>query len=207
MTGNEITIRKRFTGVLTALAVFLAMTIQIMPAMAKTPEKESVKYEGGGRVEVEFYGDVEWKNTKVKVKDTSGKRYKTTIIKYDDDEIEFKIKKYKKGKTYKFSISKVRRIGTGSYGTVKGKVKIPKEKTSISRSAAKKKAVNHAVSHYNIKKSTIMDLSIEKDHYGGKAVWEIEFDAKKKGNGWCEYDYKISRSSGKILFHDEEYDD
>ena len=89
MTGNEITIRKRFTGVLTALAVFLAMTIQIMPAMAKTPEKESVKYEGGGRVEVEFYGDVEWKNTKVKVKDTSGKRYKTTIIKYDDDEIEF----------------------------------------------------------------------------------------------------------------------
>ena len=52
-----------------------------------------------------------------------------------------------------------------------------------------------------------VDLSIEKDYYGGKAVWEIEFDAKKKGNGWCEYDYKISRSSGKILFHDEEYDD
>ena len=206
MTRTEMTKRKRITGALTALAVFIAMTIQIMPVMAKAPGKESVKYEGSGRVEVEFYGDVEWKNAKVKVKDTSGKKYKATILKYDDDEIEFKIRKYKKGKTYKFTISKVRQFGTSSFGKVKGKVKIPKEKKSISGAAAKKKAINHAANHYNIKKSTVMDLEIEKDYYGGKAIWEVSFEAKKRGNGWCDYEYKISCSSGKILFHEQDYD-
>lgn len=201
-----MTIKKRFTGILTAVAVCAAMSFQMTPVMASAPSKEEVKYEGNGVVEVEFYGDVEWKNPKVTVKDTSGKSYKTSIIKYDDDEIDFKIKKYKKNKKYKFKISKVRKVGTTKYGTVKGSVKIPSDKGGISKAKAKDIALDNAVSKYNIKRSTVNDYSIEKDYYKGKAIWEIEFDAKKKSGGWFEYDYKISKSSGKILRSHEDAD-
>lgn len=201
-----MTIKKRFTGLLTAMTVFAAMSLQAAPAMAKTPSTEEIKYEGRGVVEVEFYGDVEWKNPKVTVKDTSGKKYKASIIKYDDDEFDFKIKKYKKNKKYKFRIGKVRVAGTSKYGTVKGSVKIPSDKGKVSRAKAKKIAINNAVKKYNIIRSTVNDYSIEKDYYNGKAIWEIDFDAKKKSGGWCEYDYKISRSTGKILRSEEEAD-
>lgn len=203
----EITRRKRFTGVFTALAVFLAMTIQIMPVMAKAPKKESVKYVGSGKVEVEFYGKVEWKKPKVIVRDTSGKKYKASIIKYDKDGIKFKIKKYKTGKTYKFTIKGVRKAKTKAYGKVKGKVKIPAVKKTVSKSTAKKTAIDHAVKTYNIKKSTVMGFKIGKDNYNGQSVWKIHFEAKKEGNGWCNYEYKISLSNGKILFHEESYED
>ena len=200
--------KKKIMSMVTALAVTATMGIMTAaPAMAKAPAKEEVKYNGEGKVEVEFVGDVQWKNAKVTVKDTSGKKYGVKITKKDDDEIKFTVKKYKYGKKYKFWIKGVREFDSGSYGTVKGSFKIPKKSTTISKAKAKSIAINNAVKTYKIKRNTVRDYDIEKDTFHGKAVWEVSFDAKKKSGAWCEYEYKINRSSGKILYKEQDYDD
>lgn len=200
--------KKKITSMITAIAVMATMGIMTAaPAMAKAPAKEEVKYEGEGKVEVEFVGDVQWNNHKVTVKDTSGKKYGVEIVKRDDDEIEFIVKKYKNGKKYNFWIKGVREFENGEYGTVKGSFKIPKKSKTISRAKAKSIAINNAVKVYNIKRNTVRDYDIEKDTYHGKAVWEVSFDAKKRSGAWCEYEYKINRSSGKILYKEQDYDD
>ena len=196
---------------MSAFISIICVTLTVLTstsAFATTPKKEDVEYKGSGKVEVEFIGNVSWKGTpKVTVKDTSGKTYKTSIISYDNDEIDFKIKSYKTGKKYNFIISKVRKKGTKKYGTVKGSVSIPKKvKKPISKAKAKSIALNHAAKTYKINKSKIYDYGIEKDTYKGKAVWEIDFEAKKNGKKYS-YEYKIQRSSGKILYYEQELDD
>ncbi|MBQ9530938.1 MAG: PepSY domain-containing protein [Eubacterium sp.] len=199
--------KKTISAIISTACVALTVFSSTV-AFATTPKKEDVEYKGSGKVEVEFIGDVSWKGTpKVTVKDTSGKTYKTSIISYDDDEINFKIKSYKTGKKYNFRISKVRKKGTKEYGTVKGSVSIPKKaKNPISKAKAKSIALNHAEKTYKINKSKIYDYEIEKDTYKGKSVWNIEFEAKKNGKKYS-YEYKIQRSSGKILYHEQELDD
>lgn len=177
-------------------------------AFASVPRKEEVAYKGAGKVEVEFYGDVEWNAApKVTVKDAAGKTYKVAILAYDDDDIKFKIKKYTTGKKYTFKISKVREIGTDAYGTVKGTVSIPKKSSkTTSRDKARSIALKHAAKKYKINQSKIYDYDIEKDTYRGKAVWEIGFEARKNGATYS-YEYKIQISTGKILYFEQELDD
>ena len=55
----------------------------------------------------------------------------------DSDDLEFRIKNYKKGKTYRFTLSGVKQIGDVSYGKVSGKVKIP-AKTGWTKVSGKK---------------------------------------------------------------------
>ncbi len=108
------------------LGITLFLGASPVSAASKKPKIKSVDYEGNGRVEVEFKRDVEYGKTKVTVKDTSGKKYKVSIIEKDDDDIIFVVKKAKAGKTYNFTITKVRREYTSKYYKVKGKFKIPK---------------------------------------------------------------------------------
>ena len=198
---------KRILSILTAVALVLSMGIATAsPSFAKAPSKESVKYEGDGKVEVEFIGDVQWKKARVYVKDTSGKKYRVKVLKKDDDEIEFRVKKYKNGKKYKFTIKGVRLYGTNSYGKVKGKFRIPKKSSSVSRTKAKSIALNNAVNTYNIIKSSVRDYDIEGDVHNGKAVWEIDFEAKKSNGAWYEYEYVIQRSNGKIIYKEQDWD-
>lgn len=192
---------KKFMRIPVAVAVALAMLMgTITPVNALTPEKESVKYLGSGKVEVEFYEDVDYRNTKVTVKDSSGKSYKTTILMRDDDEIKFKIKSYKKGKKYTFKISGIREEGTRKYGTVSGKVSIPLK--SITRTKAKTIAKNHAKDRWGISSYSIHDLEAESETYRGTNVWEVSFES-----GYYEYEYKIKKSNGKILKYYRSYDD
>ena len=107
-----------------ALAVLTAGAVPAAEAAA-APKIESVDYEGSGKVDVEFVGDVEFGSTKVTVKDADGNSYKTTILKTDDDDIRFKVKSAKAGREYTFKITKVRRLGSSSYKTVKGSFRIP----------------------------------------------------------------------------------
>lgn len=108
------------------LSLMLTLSMTAVPSFAgSAPSIEDVEYEGSGKVDVEFYGDVQYKKTKVTVKDSSGKKYSASILHKDDDDIKFKIKKYKTGKTYKFTISGIKRYGASKYTSVKGKVKIP----------------------------------------------------------------------------------
>ena len=127
--------KKKAVRIVTLLVV-LIMAMQAFAVMAiAAPQIEKVKGKKNGVVEVDFYGDVRYRNLKVTVKDSSGKKYKTRIVERDDDELEFKIVNYKAGKKYSYTISGIRQRGERTYGKVRGVVTIPKAK-STSKSKA-----------------------------------------------------------------------
>lgn len=146
---------------------------------------EDINYLGSGKVEVEFDDEVDYKNAKVTVKDSSGKSYTATITSKDDDELRFKVKNYKTNKTYKFTITGIKEEDQSKYRKATGSFKIPKAQTVITKARAKAIALADA----GVKASQVYDFEIEKDD--GK--WEIEFETKN-----YEYEYTISKY-GKIL--------
>lgn len=174
------------------------LAIGLMPTsiFASAPTKEDIEYLGKGKVEVEFHQDVEYKNVKVSVKDSSGKTYRTTITKRDDDDIKFLVKNYKTAKTYHFTISGVRKMGTSSYGKVKGSFKIPSSAGNISSSKAKSIALKDA----GLTASKVHDLDVEKENKNGKSYYEVSFETSTK-----EYEYHISLK-GRILSKQVERD-
>ena len=178
------------------LVLTMMLTLGAAPSFAAAPSKEEVKYLGKGKVEVEFHGHVAYKNVKVTVKDASGKSYKTSVYKKDNDELRFKVKNYKSGKKYKFTVSGVKKRGTSAYGKVKGTFKIKKASSSIT--AAKAKAI--ALKDAGLTASQVRNLKVEKDKDDGVTKYEVSFDAK----GY-EYDYEISLK-GKILKKEKERD-
>lgn len=83
-----------------------------------------------------------------------------------------------------------------------------KSKTGeISKKKAKKIAIDNALKKYNINKSTIRDLEIEKDTYKKNKTWEVSFEAKTvDGKQYYDFEYDIARGSGKILHKEKELD-
>lgn len=186
-----------------SLVMLLMLTLIITSAattFASAPSKAQIKYEGNGRVEVDFNKKVKYKNPKVVVKDTSGKKYTAVILDRDSDDLEFRIKNYKDGKTYKFTVKGVKTRGTSKYGKYNNKIKIPAVGTEISRDKAIGIAKNHANNKWGV--TSYYDLDAEKDYYNGSAVWEVDFE-----NGNYSYEYKIQKSNGNILHFEREWDD
>ena len=171
-------------------------TLLVMPVSAAAPQKKSIKYEGYGKVELEFRSKVQWKNAKVTVKDSTGKAYSVKILNKDNDEIEFKILQFKQGQKYTCTVSGVRQGRSGSYGKVSGSVTIPT--TKVSESKAVSIALNDAVKKYKIKKADAKGIDLDISRYRGKKVFEIEFRAKKNGRMY-EFEYKVDPATGKIL--------
>lgn len=171
-------------------------TLLVMPVSAAAPQKKSIKYEGYGKVELEFRSNVQWKNAKVTVKDSTGKAYSVKILNKDNDEIEFKILQFKQGQKYTCTVSGVRQGRSGSYGKVSGSVTIPT--TKVSESKAVSIALNDAVKKYKIKKADAKGIDLDISRYRGKKVFEIEFRAKKNGRMY-EFEYKVDPTTGKIL--------
>ncbi|MGN0673382.1 MAG: PepSY domain-containing protein [Anaerovoracaceae bacterium] len=199
-----MTIRKRMPLIL--LTVVLLVFAQIIPVSAAAPKKESVEYKGNGKVEVEFRTKVNYRNTKVTVKDSSGTRYSTYIVDKDSDDLEFRIKNFKKGKTYRFTIDGIRKRGTVRYSSVSGTVKIPKATADIGKSKAYSIAVSDAASKYGADANTAELLSSRLDRDDGRKVYEIDFKASVNGTV-MEFEYEIDASSGRILDRDcEVYD-
>lgn len=198
---KKMTLLRAPIACLVALAMVLGLAAS--PVFASAPAKEKVKYLGSGKVEVDFWDDVEYRNVKVTVKDTSGKKYKASIYDLDDDEIKFRIKKYKTGKTYKFTISGVRAEYTSKFSKVKGTDKIKKaaKTKSISASKAKSIALDDAAKRFGVSKSQVYNLHAKKDRDDGVTVYEVEFRTRTH-----EYEYEISMS-GKILKRDRDFDD
>lgn len=96
-------------------------------AASGKPSIEKTEYEGRGRVEVEFYGNVRYSNAKVTVKKLStGQTYTADILKKDSDDIEFRSPSYTSGCKYKYTISGIKRYGAGSYTSVSGYFRVPK---------------------------------------------------------------------------------
>ena len=200
-------IKNRLVSVSVTLAMMITMLIASqMTALAEAPAIEDIEHKGKGRVEVDFYGDVQYNNVKITVKDTSGKKYGVKNVWKDDDEINFTIKKFKQGKTYKFTIKGIKNWGSVSYGKVSGKIKTPapSKGTTISADKARSIAKNHAKSTWGTK--DIYAVHAERDRYSGVKVWEVDFDGYENGVLY-EYSYEINRSSGKILHYEREMDD
>ena len=181
------------------MALALVMGVAAAPSFAAAPDKEKVKYLGKGKVEVEFWQDVDYKNTKVQVEDTSGKAYKAKIYDKDDDELKFRIQDYKKGETYKFTIQGIRAEYTSKFGSVSGKVTIKKADKSANITAQRAKEI--ALEDAGLTKSQVYRLKAHKDYDDGKAYYEVSFKTKKK-----EYDYEISMK-GRILDKDIDRND
>ena len=208
-------IKKSVLRIFTLLMMTIMVFGSVSSAFAAAPSKDEIEYDGKGRVEVEFRGKVDWKSPKITVTDSAGKKYTATIVKKDNDDITFKVNNYKEGKKYNFSISGVRARGTSGYGTFKGTFTIPASKAkatkattkTISQNTAKTTAVNNAVSVYKMQKSTMRDYKVETDTFKGKKVWEVSFEAKRAGyKGWYEFEYKIDKTTGKVLAKDIERD-
>ena len=113
--------RKRAAAVLLAA---LLMLLAAVPAFAACKIDEA-EYEGKGKVEVSFTSKVTYDNLKVTVKDANGKKMKVRIIDRDDDDIEFKILKYKKGETYQYKITGIKEKGTAKSTKLSGKIMLP----------------------------------------------------------------------------------
>ena len=64
---------------------------------------------------------------------------------------------------------------------------------------SKKKAASIAYKFLGISKGR--DLEREKDRYYGAKVWEVSFD-----KGAWDYEFKIDRRSGKILYYEKSRD-
>ena len=186
---------KRLLASMLAFAMAFS-TLLVMPVSAAAPQKKSIKYEGYGKVELEFRSEVQWKNAKVTVKDSTGKAYSVKILNKDNDEIEFKILQFKQGQKYTCTVSGVRQGRSGSYGKVSGSVTIPT--TKVSESKAVSNALNDAVKKYKIKKADAKGIDLDISRYRGKKVFEIEFRAKKNGRMY-EFEYKVDPATGKIL--------
>ena len=118
--------------IVSLLLVVLLLTVSAVPALAAAPKIKKVEYDGNGVVDVDFTTkNVRYKNARVVVKDSAGKRLTAKIIEKDTDEISFKVTGVKAGKKYTFTIPGVRAGKSGSYGTVKGSFSTPSGKPRI----------------------------------------------------------------------------
>jgi len=118
----------------TILSLVLALTVitgfdatAFAATSSKKPVIESVKYEGNGKVEVEFTSDVKFKSsaTVTVTKKSNDKTYTATILEKDDDSIEFKSSSYTAGASYSFKITGIKLVSANSYTTVSGTFKVP----------------------------------------------------------------------------------
>lgn len=117
--------RNKFRTLLCMILIMMWVMAAAIPAMA-APRVEEAQYQGYGKVEVDFASDVKFKNVKVTLKDNKGAEYSAANIKrIDSDSMAFTIRNYKKGRTYTYTISGIKRSADKNYGTVKGTVQIP----------------------------------------------------------------------------------
>ena len=110
---------------LAALFAFLILT-GLTASPAKAAAIDHTDYEGKGKIEVNFDTKVTYKDLKVTVKNASGKKMKVKIVEKDDDDLEFKIKNYKAGTKYTYTIKGVYSRGASTTKKLTGKIKIPK---------------------------------------------------------------------------------
>lgn len=99
---------------------YTSITTSFTTPVTAKPSIESVEYEGKGYVEIDFHKRVQYKNAKVTVKDSSGKKYKAKITEKDGDDMTIKVTGIQSGKKYTFTISGIRAHGVGKYGSITG---------------------------------------------------------------------------------------
>ena len=122
--------RKVLAMVLTLLCVCGFLNV---PVEAASEHIRETMYEGNGKVEVEFYGRVQYKDAKVTVKAPDGTKLKAKIVDKDSDDLEFKVTGLKPDTKYTYTISGVRFQKSGPYGKVSGSFKTPSSELYIEK--------------------------------------------------------------------------
>lgn len=141
---------------------------------------KKVNYKGGGKVEISFSSKVTYSSPKVAVTDNNGTTYGASIVKKGSTSLQFKISKYKTGKTYKVKISGIK--GGGAVTSFK----IVSKKAAIATAKGKAKSTWGAKSFTNIE--------VESTTYKSTGVWKVSFAA-----GGFNYTYWISQQTGNLL--------
>ena len=113
---------KKMIALLLAAMLLLAVTVS---ASADTPVLEDVKYEGFGYVDVDFRGNVQYSDVKISVTAEDGTVHDAEIWKLDEDDITFNEANLAAGGLYNFTISGVRSLRGGDYGSVCGSFRVP----------------------------------------------------------------------------------
>ena len=93
--------------------------VKLPQTKGSIPVRE-IEYDNEDRdVEFSFSSRVEWKNPRVTISDGKN-QYVIRIKDRDPKEIEVRVRKLKRGKTYKYTISGIRRAGSGAFTTISG---------------------------------------------------------------------------------------
>lgn len=169
-------VKRKIAAIAFAVMMGMGLLSMAMPAKAYAASVDAAKAKSIA------LKDAGYKSSSVKSltckKDSRGKEY---------------IVKFKKGKyTFRYEIKK----NSGKIDEMSRKLTKVK-KSSGSKEISKEKATKIAYKKLSI--NSARNLDRERDTYRGAKVWEVSFD---KGN--YEYEFKIDRYSGKILYMEKE---
>lgn len=114
------------------LAVLAALTLALaVPAMADAglqQPKETrffAAYEGNGVVEIDFRGDVRYRDLTVTAADLFGNPQTVTVLEMDDDDLTFRIEDAKEDMVYTFTAGGVKFGVAGEFETLTGEITVP----------------------------------------------------------------------------------
>jgi len=113
---------KRWLTIAIAAAVLLAL-----PALAVAPEVFRAEYEGNGQVEIDFRGNVDYRNPELVVTNPLGAVQNATILELDDDELTFVVADILPETVYTYTVNGVREGRSGDYGGIIGEFTTPAE--------------------------------------------------------------------------------
>lgn len=177
--------RKRHSIIVIIMTVAVLFVASITFVMASTGVKKLV-YQGNGKATVYFKTSVKYDDSvKVTVKDNSNKTYKTVIKSKSSSKLQFQIKSYKTGKTYKVT---VKGLGSGDAVT---SFKIYSKTNAIKTAKSKSKA------------KSIKNVKTKSTVYRDYAVWKITFTGKVSGVN-RSFTYLIKQQTGQVMYHNWE---
>ncbi len=170
------------------MAVAVLFVASTTLASAKTDVKKVV-YQGSGKVTVYFQEDVKYDDSvEVAVKDNSNTTYTATIKSKSAGKLQFKIKSFKAGKTYKATVKGLK----NGDAVCSFKIYAKSKAVAIAKDSAK-----------NSKATAITDVKSKGDTYNGYAVWRITFTGTISGNDF-KFTYLIKQQTGKIMYNKRE---
>ena len=93
--------------------VLVALLVASVPVFAAQNDTIRVKYDGYGRVEVDFRKKVRYNEAKVEVQDSSGASLPAVILDRDEDDLDFVVENLVPGETYSFTLTGVSYVKSG----------------------------------------------------------------------------------------------
>lgn len=162
---------------LTAAVLFVASTTI---SLAKN-EVKKVVYQGGGKATIYFENNVKYSDdVKVIATDNADNTYSTKINSKGETKLQFQIKNYKTGKTYKITVK-----GLNS-GNAVCSFKIYSKSKAVKLAKDKSKA------------TSIKNVESKSDKYNGYAVWRVTYEGKVSGTNF-KFTYLIKQQTGKVV--------